>query len=390
MSSRKPVYRFESLPAAPFYAGLILSGLATVLLGPILPAISVRWNLTDAQSGALFTAQFIGAVLGSIVSSYRRRHSVVFGHMAIALGLAGLAINNYFAAFAALVIMGTGIGAAVTATNLIFGTEYPEMRGRLLTRTNLCWGLGAVSAPQFAAWAEHHGALRLFLLAIAMATFAVSLWLSPMLRGALSFRTRQNIPTRDNLTAPLFVLFSAILFLYVGGETAIAGWISTYMHRFAGLTVATSSLIVGIFWLSIVAGRLLAPILLRLMPEFALLIVSILAAILGLLPLLARHSLGFAIGSIVITGMGCASIFPLATSRLLARVGRSQRSGWIFAICGSGGAVLPWSMGMLSERSGSLRTAFLIPLGAMLAILTCALLERTLPESPPQTDFPQQ
>jgi len=390
MSSSKPAYRFESLPAAPFYFGLVLGGLATVLLGPILPAISARWNLSDPQAGALFTAQFIGAIIGSVASSYRRRHSVVFGHLLIALGLAGLSLGNYYAALAALVAMGTGIGAAVTATNLIFGTEYPEERGRLLTRTNLCWGLGAVAAPQLAAWAEHHHTLHIFLLGASLATLAVAFWLSPMLRGTLSFRTRPDIPLHDNLTAPLFLLFSAILFLYVGGETAIAGWISTYMHRFAGLSIADSSLIVGIFWLSIVAGRLLAPLLLRLLPEFTLLLISIVAAILGLLPLLTRHAVGYAIASIVLTGMGCASIFPLATSRLLARVGRSQRTGWIFAICGSGGAVLPWSMGLLSERSGSLRTAFLIPLGAMLAILTCAVLERSLPHPAHDADLPQK
>ncbi|MFT4114614.1 MFS transporter [Silvibacterium sp.] len=390
MHSRKTVYRFESLPAAPFYAGLVLSGMATVLLGPILPAISARWSLTDAQAGALFTAQFVGAILGSVVSSYRRRHSVVFGHFAIALGLAGLSINNYFAALAALVIMGIGIGGAVTATNLIFGTEYPEERGRLLSRTNLCWGLGAVSAPQFTGWAEHHHTLRPFLLTAALATLGVSLWLSPMLRGALSFRTQKDVPARDNLTLPLFLIFSAILFLYVGGETAIAGWISTYMHRFAGLTVAASSLTVSVFWFSILGGRLLAPLLLRRLSEFQLLLTSILAAILGLLPLFARVPVGVAIAAVVLSGMGCASVFPLSTSRLLARVGRSRRTGWIFAICGSGGAVLPWSMGLLSERSGSLRTAFLIPLGAMLSILLCTLLERGLPEPHSEDHLPQQ
>jgi MFS transporter, FHS family, glucose/mannose:H+ symporter len=44
--------------------GLVLAGLGTALLGPILPLLAKQWEMVDAQSGLLMTAKFCGAFLG--------------------------------------------------------------------------------------------------------------------------------------------------------------------------------------------------------------------------------------------------------------------------------------------------------------------------------------
>jgi len=381
MPSRPPPSRFESLPAAPFYIGLILSGIATVLLGPILPVISTRWLLTDAQAGSLFTSQFTASIIGAVLSSHYSRYSVVLGYVSIGLGLATLSFGTYGAALAGLWLMGLGIGGAVTATNLIFGTEYPERRGKLLTWTNFFWGVGAVAAPQLVAIAERHNALRFFLVCTATATLLISAAFAPLLKRSERDRNTQSTTASGRIGVRIFVLFSVILFLYVGSETAIAGWISTYTHRFENLRVARSSMVVSAFWLSIVAYRSFVPVLLKFMSELAVLLGGVCVAMGGLLLLLSPRSMTLTLIAVVLTGFGCAPIFPLSTSRLLGRVGRSRNTGWIFAICGSGGAVVPWLTGLLSERSGSLRTAFAVPLSAMAVILLCTLFENALPTS---------
>ena len=390
ISRRTPPNRFESLPASPFYIGLVLSGLATVVLGPILPVLSARLLLTDAQGGSLFTSQFTASILGAVLSSYYRRRCVVLGYASIALGLATLSLGTYAAALGGLWFMGLGIGAGVTATNLIFGTEYPEQRGRLLTWTNFFWGVGAVSAPQLVAMAERRGALQFLLLTAAAATFVITLRFTPLLRR--SERERDPLLPEDSgrMSIRIFLLFSLILFLYVGGETAIAGWIATYTHRFENLSVAQASTVVGEFWLALVAGRAAVPLLLRSLSEFKVLVGGVVAAMAGLSLLLSPRPIAITLIAVAIAGLGCASIFPLSVSRLLARVGRSRSTGWIFAICGSGGAVIPWLTGLLSEHSGSLRTAFAIPLSAMAAILLCTLVENSLPAAGRVPDSMQQ
>jgi FHS family glucose/mannose:H+ symporter-like MFS transporter len=241
--------------------------------------------------------------------------------------------------------------------------------------------VGAVAAPQLVALAERHDALRLFLISAAAATLLISAAFAPLLKRSERDRNAQSTTASGRIGVRIFVLFSVILFLYVGSETAIAGWISTYAHRFENLSVARSSMVVSAFWLSIVAYRSFVPVLLKFMSELAVLLGGVCVAMGGLLLLLSPRSMTLTLIAVVLTGFGCAPIFPLSTSRLLGRVGRSRNTGWIFAICGSGGAVVPWLTGLLSERSGSLRTAFAVPLSAMAVILLCTLFENALPAS---------
>jgi fucose permease len=322
-------------------------------------------------------------MIGSAASSHGRRYSVVLGYTAIALGLGMLSAGHYATALAGLALMGVGVGATVTATNIIFGTEYPERRGALLTRTNFFWGAGAVLAPQMAAIAERQGAVPLFLIAVALASLLLSVVFAPLLKRPAVAAASAMGDAGGRVGWHTFVLFSAMMFLYVGGETAIAGWIASYAHRFESLSLARSSMVVSVFWLALVGSRTLVPLLLRVFSETAVMSGGAITAIAALLLLLSPHSMAATLGIVIVLGCGCGPIFPLETSRLLARVGRSRQSGWIFAICGSGGAVVPWVTGLLSEQSGSLRMAFVVPLAAMAAVLTCALLEQGLPQPVP-------
>ncbi|HEX5233875.1 MAG TPA: MFS transporter [Silvibacterium sp.] len=366
--------RFESLPAMPFYFGLALSGLATCLLGPVLPVLSARWSLSDTQGGWLFAAQFAASTLGAIVSSYSPRRSVALGFAAIAAGMALLASAHYGAALLAFGLIGAGLGAAVSATNLIFGTEYPERRGALLTAVNLCWGAGAVLAAGLVALAVREGALRIFLLLLAACALILLAAFAPFLRrpqGGDDLRERSGLDSGTRFDLGVFLLFSAVLFLYVGAETAVAGWIATYAHRLGGLNVEQASLFASAFWLAVVAGRVAVVLLLRVFAERVVLMSGLAVAMAGVATLLLPHAPAATIALVVVAGLGFAPVFPLLVARMLSRTGRTRHAGWIFAICGSGGAVVPWITGVVSQYGGGLREAFWAPLGALGGIVIC-------------------
>jgi MFS transporter, FHS family, glucose/mannose:H+ symporter len=381
MPSRIAAIRLESLPSAPFYAGFVIAGMATVLLGPILPVLRARWSLTDFQAGSLFATQFTGSTLGAILASHFRRGSLLFGYASVAAGLATLALGNYEVIMLAFALVGVGLGSATTATNLTFGTERPEQRGAMLTRVNLFWGIGAVSCPPFVSAAVDPGTLRLVLLGLSFSALAVFGALTLFLRRRKAAEPdRKSIPnSAGRLSPPVFILFSLLLFLYVGAETCISGWIATYIHRFDFLSPERSSLYVSAFWISIVLGRAVTPTLSRRVSEFAILMAGLLAALVGVSILLFPHGASVSLAAVALAGLGCAPIFPLTVARLLARIGYSRHVGWIFAICGSGGAVLPWVTGLYSAHLGSLRGAFVVPLAAMAGVLLLALTDRVLP-----------
>jgi MFS transporter, FHS family, glucose/mannose:H+ symporter len=375
------VLHLKSLPAVPFYAGFVISGMATVLLGPILPIVSAHWSLNDMQAGSLFATQFTASTIGAVLASHFRRGCLIFGYASVAAGLAALALANYEMVLLALALLGMGLGSSTTATNLLFGTECPKQRGAMLTRVNLFWAVGAVSCPPFISAAVGPGTLRLLLLALSLCAFGVFAALAIFIRraAAAAADTKNMSQPGGRLSPPAFILFSLLLFLYVGGETSVSGWIATYIRRFDSLSPERSSLYVSVFWISIVLGRALTPQLVRRASEFVVLIAGVLFALIGISFLLFPHRAVTSLVSVSLAGMGCGPIFPLAVARLLARIGFSRHVGWIFAICGSGGAVLPWTMGLYSAHSGSLRTAFLIPFAAVGGVLLLALIDRALP-----------
>jgi len=385
MPSSRTTLRLDSLHAAPFYAGFVVAGMATVLLGPILPILSARWSLGDLQAGSLFAVQFAGSTLGAVLASHFRRGCLIFGYASVAAGLAALALDRQWLALPAFALVGVGLGSATTATNLLFGLERPEDRGTLLTRVNLFWGVGAVSCPPFIASAVGPGAYRIVLLGLSICAAGVFVALASVVGKRKSAEPGEvGLPEGGGrMSVAVFLLFSLLLFLYVGGETSISGWIASYAHRCAGLNPEKSSLFVSIFWLSIVIGRLITPYVSRLASEFTVLLSGVVAASIGVATLLVSQTMLISLASVVLAGLGCAPIFPLTVARLLARIGHSRHAGWIFAICGSGGAVLPWLTGFYSAYEGSLQMAFIVPLIAMGGVFALILLERSLPVSPP-------
>lgn len=46
------------------FAGFVLTGIPTVIIGPILPLFISRWSLNDSQAGLFFTVQFTAALCG--------------------------------------------------------------------------------------------------------------------------------------------------------------------------------------------------------------------------------------------------------------------------------------------------------------------------------------
>ncbi|WP_446742817.1 MFS transporter [Silvibacterium acidisoli] len=370
--------RFESLPASRYYTGLVFSGIATVLSGPLLPALSARLSLTDAQSGAIFTAQFAAATVGSALSSHFRRRAVPLGYLSIAFGMAALSFSSYAAVLAGFALIGLGVGCAITATNLIFGNAYPEQRASLLAWVNVYWGIGAIACPQLVAVAEHLHGTRAFTAALSLALLLVVALLAPLLRAAPA--AQKETPAHSGpITPAIFIVFSLTVALYIGIETSLAGWVATYAHRFAALTPAQSSLLVSVFWLSILLGRLALPRALNRISEMNAVFLAFSSLILGIGLLLAPQVVVHDVPATILCGLGCAPIYPITVGRLLARIGQSRHAGWIFALCGCGGAVLPWSMGFVSTRFHSLRAAFAVPVAGAVAILLLVLVERKMP-----------
>src|SRR5947209_10532467 len=75
------------------YVSFLPIGIATVLLGPMLPTLSARWSLNYSQAGALFNAQYLASTVavllsGVLVSKWGFRFAMKAGLLLATAGLA--------------------------------------------------------------------------------------------------------------------------------------------------------------------------------------------------------------------------------------------------------------------------------------------------------------
>jgi FHS family glucose/mannose:H+ symporter-like MFS transporter len=74
-------------------------------------------------------------------------------------------------------------------------------------------------------------------------------------------------------------------------------------------------------------------------------------------------------------GLGFAAIYPVLVAWMAKQFGeRARRIGsLLFALAGLGAAVMPWMVGFVSTRAGSLRTGLFVPAAGCAAMLLLLL-----------------
>ncbi|HEU4634997.1 MAG TPA: MFS transporter, partial [Edaphobacter sp.] len=344
-------------------------GLVTVMLGPLLPALVARWKILDSQAGTLFTASFIGQLIGAWFATRNLRLSLAAGAGLTVAGLVGLAWVGFPLAHVALFAIGIGLSAGLTAGNVIAGLSSLQ-RARSLALFNVSWSAGAIACPAIVRFASA-GDTRLFFLSTA-AIVAVCGGLATLLPRSLTrpaSPTPNSLYTHARLPLRLVLLFGICMVIYIGVENAIGGWLPSFAARSNPDT--KPSTIAMLYWLSELISRLLMALLLVRMSErvlyrasLALLLSSV--AFLVLIPHLAPSMLW---GAAITCGASIGPVYPLLIAFLLDRFAGHPWVGRLFALASIGGAFLPWLTGVVSTHFGGLRAGLIVPVAGILSML---------------------
>jgi len=368
------------------HAVFVPAGLMTVLLGPLLPSLSSRWALTDAQAGFLFTVQFAASTLGVAISGwliYRLgfRSAIIAGLLPMAVGVSALPANSRYAGISGIALYGIGLGLTIPSGNLLVAEVNPHRRGAALNLLNFSWSVGAVACPFLIGAALVRKELPVLLYSVAASMlFILALivrmpaWRDYVPGIATEEKQRELTTDRHDFS---YVVFSGLFFLYVGIENAVGGWAASYAKHIAAAspyTVMTPSF----FYIALMAGRWLAPLWLRKMTETNVARAGLGCACLGMLGLVATRTMSGVIGSVVVTGFGLSAVYPITISLLSHRFesAASRVGSLMFTMANLGGASLPWLVGYCSTVFSNLKIGLAVPLIAGLLMLTLYLQDR--------------
>lgn len=352
------------------YASFVPIGIATVLLGPMLPSLSARWSLNYAQAGALFTAQYLAstcavAVSGVLAARWGYRFPIKVGLLLMALGLLLLLAGSKLLGILCIGLYGAGLGLAVPPANLLVAHVSPEGRSARLNLLNFFWSTGAVSCPFLVAAAARTQHVPMFLVCVAAFSLLIALGIALMGSGVAE-------PTASKETGPMlplikssfasFLVLGTLFLLYVGTENAFGGWVASYSKSLGSLSPTMALMTPSFFYAALMIGRWTAPGLLRALHEVRLVQIGLLLACAGTGALMFSHHLPGIILSACAAGFGLSSVYPI-TIALLSKEFQSAPIGSVmFTLSNVGGGLLPWIVGVSSNQFGTIKAGLFVPL----------------------------
>jgi MFS transporter, FHS family, glucose/mannose:H+ symporter len=332
-----------------FLGCFVGAGIATTMIGPLLPGLESRWNIGDAAASLLFTTLFFGtvstgALVGPLASRFALLSLVRVGLLLTSVGSAMLAMASWPQAVAAVAMIGCGLGLAIPAGNLaVIGP-------RAVMQVNLAWSIGAVGGPLLLASLPD---AFLWYLSVGLACVGMGPFGAPSRIAKFDGSHDKTEMSRAAVLTALFV------FLYVGVESSLDGWISSYASR-ASDTRSLWAVSPSVFWMSILMGRFGATLALRCIRPGRLLCTCLIAAFSGACLLLSANRPWEILAATALTGLGLAPVFPLAISGYADATRGRKSAGLIFSAGGLGGASIPALVGSISQVFVSLRLAMAI------------------------------
>jgi FHS family glucose/mannose:H+ symporter-like MFS transporter len=373
------------------------TGILTTLLGPMLPILIARWAMNDTQAGNLFLVQFLASLVGVQLSGVllsRRgfRPAFLLGLIMMAAGVSTLYLGSLWLGLASVAIYGFGLGLIIPTDNLLIAeigassaampnaaSDATASKAGAVSLLNFFWGVGAVFCSLMVAWTAVHKLLPLFLGATAL--FLVGLAFAmrnlPFPPAQTARDKSSSASWRELAKSPAIWLFAAVFLLYPGSETAVGGWISSYVSRLGPRGQAIASMMPAFFWSALTLGRALGTALLRRVSERQVLRAGFATSAAGIALILWSTSLGGVVVGALITGLSYATLYPITVARFSQRFGVAARSigAIMFSLASIGPALLPWLVGVVSHSTGSLRAGLLLPLGATIILFLIHLVD---------------
>jgi MFS transporter, FHS family, glucose/mannose:H+ symporter len=369
------------------HGAFFLTGIGVLMLGPLLPMFSQAWHVADGKTGMLLAAQFAGSFSGAVLLQADLRKSLTLGSFCLMMGYGMLGfsagcVSGFTLGFASLLVGGFGIGQVVNSVSLIAAKRSREKQGASLMSLNLTWSAGALLAPLLIALSRRYLSLQVMLLLFASGAASLLLFQLLLISGASpGHATGSGIAgiwprtTLRGNALRLLLYFSSLFFLYGALENSVTGWIATFSIRYAHSGVSVGAYSTTALWVGITAGRAFGLILLRRFTEKSIQVAGVIVTICALALLRSANSPWKLLPVAIVLGAGLATFIPLTCSLFLERTRTSPRqAGFVMATSALGGAVLPLSVGVLSQHYQSLKLALGLPiLVGVLLLLACIL-----------------
>lgn len=376
-----------SLLLALIYVSFISLGLPDSLLGSAWPQMQESLGVSLSLGGVISFLITASTILSSLMS-----HRVIqrFGTGGVtmcsvamtALALLGFPLSDSFLVLCLWAIpYGLGAGSVDAALNNFVALH---CKAKHMSWLHCFWGIGATGGPYIMGlclsrgmgWQAGYRTISFLQMALTLILLlSLPLWKKQEqpLSGGETVRPQTpqwgKLLKRPGVKAALTAFF-----FYSALELTTGLWGSSYMVAVRGISPETAAKWISLFYLGITAGRFFSGFLTLRFSDDTMVRLGEGTAIVGIiLLLLPLHNLFLCVG-LILTGLGCAPIYPSLLHATPQRFGKSLSQslmGTQMAISYLGSTTMPPVSGFLSEKiSMGLYPVLLLVFALSMTILT--------------------
>jgi MFS transporter, FHS family, glucose/mannose:H+ symporter len=152
-------------------------------------------------------------------------------------------------------------------------------------------------------------------------------------------------------------------------EITVGGWTSTFAREEVELSGRAALFFLSLYWLGIMLARLVLGYVLDHVSPRRVLPLSLLVAFSGASILIAANATTLAALGVFLIGAGFAAVFPVVLGwvgeRYPAQTGAAFSIALVMAL--TGGMLLPYATGVLSERFGMRASLIVVPAALLIS-----------------------
>ncbi|KAJ7646022.1 major facilitator superfamily domain-containing protein [Mycena polygramma] len=362
---------------------LFLAGWNDGSVGPLIPRIQAVYHVGYTVVSLIFVLQCVGSFGGAFMNVLLTQKFGMGKVLAYALQAAALPFPVFVLAG---VINGAGLAIQDAQANG-YVASFANNSEAKMGFVQAAYGAGALVAPlvstQFAQlrhWSFHYlvslgvTILNTILLGLVFRAKTQDECLAQIGQAPEEKGESEESHFRQIISIKAVHLLALFLFVYVGMEVTIGGWIVSFMIAVRGGGPSAGYISAGFFG-GLTLGRIvLLPVNKKIGERRVVYIYGLLAIALELVVWLVPSLIGGAV-SVSFVGLMLGPIYPIAMNhagRVFPRWLLTGAIGWIAGFATVGAAVAPFVTGAIASRTGikSLEPVVVAMLASMLALWT--------------------
>ncbi len=340
-----------------------------MLASPILLDISKYFNVSPENMNLMITFFMIGEGIGILAliflnRKFNRNNIIIWTYILIIPTLIGLTLVTSLIFFYVLYfVSGCLFGIIFMNANLSMLEGKVKNKESIVNLVNLGHGffaIGALTSPLIASALINKQInwrlMYLIVIGLALISFISYLFINKKKQIGL-LTEKKTISMKEIFrykNKNIYMVFTAILMLfYVMSEVTIFSWAPTFFRVEKLFDLYSASLIVSVFWIGILAGRLIISFLSYKFKAGTLLMVLSVISLIGLILAIFPVTQKINFFGVVLTGLGFSGIPPLLISSSSKIFGSEKDLSLtiLFIVGITSGSIIPFIISLLANYS---------------------------------------